>query len=275
MTATMTIRTTAALGTHSLPSDPLSSSLSQSAAPPPGRLQHEQCAAGPDEGHRQRHDDVRHPGHDDEAAVDRAEDDAQDDHADDDRDGELFALALHEGGRDDAGQGHHRADRQVDPARDHDDRLADGRQREWQDGDREALDPGHAVRRLDDLREGEQDRRGRRRARGSRCSAATRRRAHRRDRSARGPTVSVAALTGRRPARGGGPGLRHRPHRWRSRLRGSAVGRVGSTASSADRLRRDLLGHRGVRSGGGTRRAAASARPRRPRRSRRPPGRRR
>ena len=56
-------------------------SLSQSAAPPPGDVQHEQCATGPDEGHRQRHDDVRHPGHDDEAAVDRAEDDAQEDHA--------------------------------------------------------------------------------------------------------------------------------------------------------------------------------------------------
>ena len=49
-------------------------------------------------------------------------------------------LALHEGGRDDAGQRHHRADRQVDAAGDDDDGLGDGGEGERQHGDGQALD---------------------------------------------------------------------------------------------------------------------------------------
>ena len=67
-------------------SGPTTRSLSQCAAPPPGRLEDEERAAGPHERHRQRDDDVGHPGDDDEAAVDRAEHDAQQEHADHDRD---------------------------------------------------------------------------------------------------------------------------------------------------------------------------------------------
>ena len=52
--------------------------------------------------------------------------------ADGDDDAELVALALHQRCRDDVGQGHHRADRQVDSARDDDDRLGNGGQRERQ-----------------------------------------------------------------------------------------------------------------------------------------------
>ena len=57
----------------------------------------------------------------------------------------LVGLALHQRRRDDAREGHHRADREVDPAADHDHGLRDGGQRERQDGDREALDPSDAV----------------------------------------------------------------------------------------------------------------------------------
>ena len=60
-----------------LPTEPLTSSFSHCAAPPPGRVEDQQGGAGPDERHRQRHDDVRHAGDDDERAVDRAEDEAQ------------------------------------------------------------------------------------------------------------------------------------------------------------------------------------------------------
>ena len=65
-TATKTTRTTSARGSQSMPSEPVISAISQSAAPPPGVLQDEQRGAGPDERHRQRHDDVRHPRDDDQ-----------------------------------------------------------------------------------------------------------------------------------------------------------------------------------------------------------------
>ena len=106
----------------------------------PGEFEHEQRAARPDERHRQRHDDVRHPGHHDEGPVDRPQHEAQQEDADDDDDRELLGLALHQGRRDDAGEGHHRADRQVDPARDDDDRLSDGGEGQGQGPDGEVLE---------------------------------------------------------------------------------------------------------------------------------------
>ena len=45
-------------------------------------------------------------------------------------------------GRDHAGERHHRADREVDPAGDDDDRLGDRGEGEGQDRDGEALDAG-------------------------------------------------------------------------------------------------------------------------------------
>ena len=74
MTATMTIRRTAARGSHSLASGAVHDVLEPEADAAARRLQHEQRAAGPDERHGQRDDDVRHARHDDQAAVDRAED---------------------------------------------------------------------------------------------------------------------------------------------------------------------------------------------------------
>ena len=120
----------------------LTRSLSQSAAPPPGRCR--TSSAQPAQtndiasvttmsGTRVRTT---------RRAVDRAEDEAEQQDAEDDDDAELLALVLHERRRDDAGQRHHRADRQVDAARDHDDRLGDRRERERQDRDRQALDAG-------------------------------------------------------------------------------------------------------------------------------------
>ena len=102
--------------------------LQPAAALPPGRVEHEQRAAGPHERHGQGHDDVRHPGDDDQAAVDRPE-----------RAARAAGPRARRGPPNSAvwpfisdaattvRQGHHRADRQVDPAGDHDDRLADGR----------------------------------------------------------------------------------------------------------------------------------------------------
>ena len=121
------------------------------------RLEHEQRAAGPHERHRKRHDDVRHAGEDDEAAVDRAEQDADQEDGRRRRatptasDWPFIRVA-----EIDAGERHHRPDREVDPARDDDDGLSDRREREGQDGDRESLDAGDAVARLDELREQEQ-----------------------------------------------------------------------------------------------------------------------
>ena len=158
-------------------------------------------------------------------------------------------------GRDHAGQGHHRADRQVDPARDHHDRLADGRQREWQDGDREALDPGHPIRRLDGLREGEED--------------------DEEDDEPEGPGVlpppGGERIDGTAPRADHGVGRGahgRRPAAGSARLGGALGPRLASTVGRPRRRRRPQPRSPPASRhpiGGGTRRAAASARPRRPR----------
>ena len=61
--------------------------------------------------------------------------------AGDDERGRRLGPGPASGGGDHAGQRHHRGDREVDPARDHDDGLADRRERERQDGDREPWRP--------------------------------------------------------------------------------------------------------------------------------------
>ena len=85
---------------------------------------------------------------------------------------ELLALALHQRGRDDARQRHHRADRQVDPARDDDDGLGDGRERQRQHRRREALERDRAVAGLDRLREQQEPDEDRRAGRSSTRSVA-------------------------------------------------------------------------------------------------------
>ena len=75
------------------------------------------------------------------AAVDRAEQRGPAARTTDDERSRTLALApFIMRGRDDAGQRHHRADRQVDAAGDDDDRLGGGGEGERQDRDREALD---------------------------------------------------------------------------------------------------------------------------------------
>ena len=117
-------------------------SLSHSAEPPPGVLRTRSAQPAQTNDIASVTTMSGHAGDDDQAAVDGAEHEAQEEDADDDGDAELLGLALHQRGRDDARQGHHRADREVDPARDDDDRLGDGGQGERQHGDREALDAG-------------------------------------------------------------------------------------------------------------------------------------
>ena len=67
------------------------------------------------------------------------------------------ALALHHRRGHDARERHHRPDREVDAAADHDDRLGDGGERQGQDRRRQALERDGAVARLDALREQELD----------------------------------------------------------------------------------------------------------------------
>ena len=80
-TATMTRRTTAPWGpTHCRATVRSRDSMSHFAASPPGEVRDQKCATGPDERHRQGDHDVRHPGDDDQAAVDGAEGDAEGEH---------------------------------------------------------------------------------------------------------------------------------------------------------------------------------------------------
>ena len=144
---------------------------------------------------------------------------------------ELLGLVLHQGGGDDARQGHHRADREVDPARDDDDGLGHRGERERQDRDRQALDAGRAVGRLDELGEHQQDRRGQTSSADRPRVAATaprrRRRRHGPPRSRRG--VTVGAPAGRCDA-------------------SVSAGAVGADPRRlGDRFGRDLLGHERVR----------------------------
>ena len=124
---------TAALGIHSLPIDPVTSSLSQLAEPPPGvlRTRRAQPAHTKDIASVTTMSGTRD---DDQGAVDGPEAQTQQEHAQRHDDADLLGLVLHEHGRDHAGEGHHRADREVDPAGDDDDRLGDGGERQRQDG---------------------------------------------------------------------------------------------------------------------------------------------
>ena len=137
------------------------------------RVQDEQRRAGPDERHGQRDDDVRHPGDHDEGPLIAPSSETEDQDAEDDGDAERLGLVLHEDGGGHARERHHRADRQVDAAGDDDDRLGDRREGERQGPDRQALDLGSAVARLDEHREDEQaDEQGDQR-RASRCCGAS------------------------------------------------------------------------------------------------------
>ena len=82
------------------------------------RVQDEQRRSRPDERHGEGDDDVRHPGHDDERAVDRRRRRARAARTPrTTRIGDAVALVLHQDRRRDARQRHDRADRQVDAAR--------------------------------------------------------------------------------------------------------------------------------------------------------------
>ena len=141
-TPTTTTSTTSARGTHSLhdrAADQAREPVRRAAA---GRVQHEQRRAGPHERHRQRDDDVGHAGDHDERAVDRRRGRGPAAARRGRRRREPLALVLHQDGRRDAGEGHDRADRQVDAAGDDDDRLGDRGERDRQRADRQALDLG-------------------------------------------------------------------------------------------------------------------------------------
>ena len=133
------------------------------------------------------------------------------------------------------------ADREVDPAGDDDDRLGDRGQGQRQDGDRQALDAGDAVGRLDELGEDEQDGRGTRAGRASRRCAAPRppsafesgaRRRAASTVAGRGAHRSASAGAARRPSLATGRSAAARP----------LVGRLGR-GRLGDDLGGDLLGH--------------------------------
>ena len=194
-TATMTMRTTAAFGIHSLPSEPRTRSVSHFAEPPPGRREDEQRAARPHERHRQGDHDVRDAGEDDQAAVDRAEHEAEQEDADrrrrrrTPRDWPFMRTAATTLARAIIEP----IERSIPPDDDHD-RLGDGGQGKRQHRDREALDPGDAVARLDELREDEQDDEERQQPEGPRVALRRTRRGHRPDGVRAVSTVPDAAL---------------------------------------------------------------------------------
>ena len=127
--AAITIRTTADLGIHSLRKGPTTRSVSQLRGRAARRRPDQEREARPDERHGECHDDVRHAGDHDDSAVDRTEGKTEAQDADGHDDSERVAPVLHEGRGDHARERHHRADGQVDPAGDDDDRLGDGGER--------------------------------------------------------------------------------------------------------------------------------------------------
>ena len=180
------------------------SSISHCAAAAAGRFEHQQRRALPDEEHRERHHDVGNARDHDQRAVDRAEQQVRGaSTSGTTRRRELLARAVHQDCGGDAGQRHHRGDREVDAAGDDHDGLRRDREGEGQRGADERAEAGRAVVGLDELGDDEQQRRAARTGRapsprGGRPHHGARigGRAHARTRR---PAGRVPRAAGRRP----------------------------------------------------------------------------
>ena len=122
-----------------------------------GGLQDEKGGALVDEEHGEGHDDVGDAGDDDEEAVEGSEEGALDEDEGHDEEGEFGAGAVHEARGGDAGQRHHRGDREVDAAGDDDDGLGGGGEGVGERGAGERAEVGAAVAGLDQAADQKED----------------------------------------------------------------------------------------------------------------------
>ena len=122
----------------------------------PGGIEDKQRGSLPNEQHRQGDDDIGDPGDDDQRTVDGTEDEAEGEHQRNDEDRKLLAGAVHQHRRGNAGERHHRGDRQIDPSGDDHDGLASDGEGEGQRGPRQRSKSCRAVVVLDELGEDEE-----------------------------------------------------------------------------------------------------------------------
>ena len=154
--ATQTSTSSSAFGNQSTTTGPVAEVLEPLGRATTRAAQHQQRGTCPHERHGERDDDVGHPAEHHQPAVDDADREAQQQDGDDDQHGRLIAAVLHERRGGDAGEGHHRTDRQVDAARDDRHRLAGGREDDGQHPDGQRLHVGRPEARPQDARQHEQ-----------------------------------------------------------------------------------------------------------------------
>ena len=122
-----------------------------------GGLEDEEGRPFPDEKHGEGYDDIGNPRDHDQCAVDRAEDETESEDERHHEDRELLARAIHQRGGGDAGERHHRGDRQIDAAGNHHDGLSRDGKGEGEGGADERADARRGIVGLDQPREDEED----------------------------------------------------------------------------------------------------------------------